>query len=1029
MVSRVRSKSISPLTAEAQFLVLDASAGSGKTYSLVQHILMNALRPANMPGAYQKILAITFTNNAAAEMKARLLDQLLTFKTLNDPSSSTFFKPIWEEIGISAKELQQRAAGAASHMLHNYSTLNVGTIDQFTHRLVRTFTRDLELDDNFEVRLDLDGMIEEALELLYSSLGEAPALRASLAAWMQERMNREKSHNPDRDLKREGKESFNEDTWTELAHLPGPERMLELEGELNQELTSIVDEGKKLAQQAFTHLKAQGYTKDNFTYYPQAKKHFVELWSNLRSNDLEAGVQAFKTKPKKSADAEWEAFLELAQSFQERNQRKLLLLKQATEKLQQLSATRALMDKFNALQEEQNTMPLSAFNKLISEELQKEPTAFIYARLGEKFWHFYIDEFQDTSEMQFDNLHPLIEHTLTKDENPNSALIVGDAKQSIYRWRGGRAEQFMALVDNVHPSNRFQQHPSGHELYSRETVQLPKNFRTYGNIVHFNNSFFEHLGKRLTVPAHQSAYTGPQLQQVPDKDPLKGEVVVDFISVPEGETKNAQRYAEAVCSQVKTTIEALLKRGHSYNDVALLVRGNAQGKLLANFLTQEGIPVLSADSLAVGSSFESAVLLSCARLFLNADDRESRFALAYALSKLGKIPAQLEPFVFQQQTTSKGIPYLSGLFPGLQQLFSQQESLYTFGARVFEVFGLLLEPNAMVDSCLDLLYGFQTREGSFATLPSWWEAEAKKRNVPAPQDKPAVQVMTIHKSKGLEFEHVILPFGINYKSGGDAHWIDVDVHPELARLPITKSDKNAPLFEPELWSALENQSYFDWMNMAYVAMTRPVSGLHVFVDKEKPDELGKGLIAYLACDPEQGSYRSGEVVLPKISSQNEAVLPVAPKPGAFSPANLRMAQTAPRGWFDGHADGSKWGTALHQILQRNPASRAAALRRLYRTGAFSEHLYEGAAASIHQLAQHPVLEDINDRGVIIYTERSIISKQDTARPDLLIKTGKKITVVDYKTGVQKPEHQEQLDRYIELLSTVFEDVDGTILYL
>jgi predicted RecB family nuclease len=142
-----------------------------------------------------------------------------------------------------------------------------------------------------------------------------------------------------------------------------------------------------------------------------------------------------------------------------------------------------------------------------------------------------------------------------------------------------------------------------------------------------------------------------------------------------------------------------------------------------------------------------------------------------------------------------------------------------------------------------------------------------------------------------------------------------------------------------------------------------------------------------------------------------------------------MAQTAPRGWFDGHADGSKWGTALHQILQRNPASRAAALRRLYRTGAFSEHLHEGAAASINQLAQHPVLEDINDRGVIIYTERSIISKQDTARPDLLIKTGKKITVVDYKTGVQKPEHQEQLDRYIELLSTVFEDVDGTLLYL
>lgn len=1020
-----------PLSATADFIVLNASAGSGKTYSLVQHILMNALRKKDLDHAYQKVLAITFTNNAAAEMKARLLDQLLAFKALQNPSDSTFFEPIWEAVGVSPEVLQKRAAGAASHLLHNYSTLNVGTIDQFTHRLVRTFTRDLDLDDNFEVRLDLDGMIEEALDLLYGSLGEAPALRTSLASWMQERMNREKSHNPDRDLKREGKNSFNEDTWKELAHLPGPERMLELEEELNRELDSIVRAGKKLAKQAFLHLKARGYSKDNFTYYPQAKKHFVELWSNLRSNHLEAGVQAFKTKPKKGEgpDAEWEAFLVLAQAFQEDNQRKLLLLKQATEKLQQLSATRALMDKFNALQEEQNTMPLSAFNKLISEELQKEPTAFIYARLGEKFWHFYIDEFQDTSEMQFDNLHPLIEHTLTKDENANSALIVGDAKQSIYRWRGGRAEQFMSLVDNVHPSNRFQQHPEGHELYSRETVQLPKNYRTYGNIVNFNNHFFEHLGKRLTVPAHTSAYTGTQLQQIPDKDALKGEVNVAFLSVPEGATKTAQSYAAAVCMQVKSTIETLLERGHSYNDVALLVRGNAQGKLLANFLTQEGIPVLSADSLVVGSSFESDVLLSCARLFLNADDRESRFALAYALTKLGKVPVQLEPFVFQQETTAKGIAYLCGLFPGLQELFSQQESLYTFGARVFETFDLLRQPNAMVDSCLDLLYGFQTREGSFATLPSWWEVEAKKRNVPAPQDKPAVQVMTIHKSKGLEFEHVILPFGINYKSGGDAHWIDVDVHPELTRLPITKSDKNASLFEPEMWAALENQSYFDWMNMAYVAMTRPISGLHLFVDKEKPDELGKGLIDYLACDPEQGVYHSGEIVEPETSAVKKPDPAVAPKPGVFSPANLRMAVTAPRGWFDGHSDGSKWGTALHQILQKSSASQEAALRRLFRTGAFSKQLHEGAAASINQLAQHPVLKGINDKGVIVYTERSMISKGETARPDLLIRSGNEVTVIDYKTGVQKPEHQEQLNRYIELLGTVFEKVDGTLLYL
>ena len=154
----ITPKTSNPLAAGSDFIVLNASAGSGKTYSLVQHILLNALRPAQLHTAYQKILAITFTNNAADEMKARLLKQLLEFTALEKPSKSNFFKPIWEELKISPAELQQRAKGTANHMLHNYSTLQVGTIDQFTHRLVRTFTRDLQLTDNFEVRLDLEGI-------------------------------------------------------------------------------------------------------------------------------------------------------------------------------------------------------------------------------------------------------------------------------------------------------------------------------------------------------------------------------------------------------------------------------------------------------------------------------------------------------------------------------------------------------------------------------------------------------------------------------------------------------------------------------------------------------------------------------------------------------------------------------------------------------------------------------------------------------------------------------------------------------
>src|SRR6056300_557514 len=355
-----------PLSAPSDFIVLNASAGSGKTYSLVQHILMNALRKKDMDHAYQKVLAITFTNNAAAEMKARLLDQLLTFKSLEHPSQSEFFKPIWEEIGISPEELQQRAAGAASHMLHHYSSLNVGTIDNFTHRLVRTFTKDLDLDDNFEVRLDLDGMVAEALDLLYRTLGDHPDLRNTLVALVQERMNRDKSHNPDGTLKKEGVNSFNEGAYEHLKRLPSPARMMEIERELNAELDTIIEQGRTLSNTVVAHFKTYGYQgTEELTSYATVKKNLVKEWQNLRRYGLAAGPAVWKSRAKKDGILEWEALRDEAFAFQDAHQSKLLLLKQATAKLQQLAATRALLDKFDEIQRNQNTMPLSAFNKLI----------------------------------------------------------------------------------------------------------------------------------------------------------------------------------------------------------------------------------------------------------------------------------------------------------------------------------------------------------------------------------------------------------------------------------------------------------------------------------------------------------------------------------------------------------------------------------------------------------------------------------------------------------------------------------------
>ena len=318
------SSATSPLLAKSPFIVLNASAGSGKTYSLVQHILLNALRPKDMPNAYQKVLAITFTNNAAEEMKARLLEQLLDFSVQDLPEQNEFFQPIWKALELSSNELQRRAKAASKHLLHNYSTLNVGTIDQFTHRLVRTFTKDLNLDDNFEVRLDLDAMITEALDLLYSSLGEHPQLRDTLVALVQERMNRDQNHNPDHTLKKEGKNSFNEDTWVHLKTLPEPSRMLEIEQELNQKIKSLCAQAKTLSQEARTIVKEEGYNASTMTRFKDVETHLLKQWQNLKRHDMNAGAFVWKSRVKQGDESRWTAFKEKAQAFQGQEKQNLM---------------------------------------------------------------------------------------------------------------------------------------------------------------------------------------------------------------------------------------------------------------------------------------------------------------------------------------------------------------------------------------------------------------------------------------------------------------------------------------------------------------------------------------------------------------------------------------------------------------------------------------------------------------------------------------------------------------------------------
>ncbi|HBB80885.1 MAG TPA: hypothetical protein DCZ98_03555, partial [Cryomorphaceae bacterium] len=250
---------------------------------------------------------------------------------------------------------------------------------------------------------------------------------------------------------------------------------------------------------------------------------------------------------------------------------------------------------------------------------------------------------------------------------------------------------------------------------------------------------------------------------------------------------------------------------------------------------------------------------------------------------------------------------------------------------------------------------------------------------------------------------------------------------ELPSMPVSKSKKTQELFDPELADHIDNQSYFDWMNMVYVAMTRPVSGLHIFLNGDKLGAFGTQIVDYIGVDTDE--WQTGKKVPIQERINEQAPVPKQGPLAMFSPAHLRMANTAPEKWQEDGTDAKKWGTALHRILQLPESMRKTAIKRLYRSGEFSSNLQDRAHQVLTEMAVKPELDGLNSKDTIVYMERSVVSKEITLRPDIIIHTQKKTTVIDYKTGVPSKKHDQQLQEYVDALTNTFGKVTGELLYL
>jgi ATP-dependent exoDNAse (exonuclease V) beta subunit len=492
------------------FKIYSASAGSGKTYQLTKAYLKLILSPSSKQ-KYRELLAITFTNKAVAEMKQRILESLYAFSLNKKPQDKiALFEDMLQELNLTPDELSLKAKKVLKELLHNYAFFEISTIDKFTHKIIRTFARDLKISQGFDVVLDTDALLEESIGRLLNRAGEDKTLTKVLLDFSIEKIEDDKSWNIAYDLFEIGKLLFQENHSAHLKIISGNEikEFIKLQKSLKSKIQKSDSAIKSLANEALELISKNELEFTDFTRssFPKFMKGIAE--NNSKIDFTAAWKQNFDTNPlynktspdavKSKLDALHSQFSILFTKIKEHHC-ELSFLKNCYKNVVPLTLLNEIAKEVAQLQKEKDILPISEFNSIIAKEIKNQPVPFIYERLGEKYRHYFIDEFQDTSQTQWQNLIPLIGNAIESENERGergSLLLVGDAKQAIYRWRGGRAEQFLNLINLK--TNPFVLEPI--------VENLDANWRSKEEIVNFNNSFFTFSAKKLSKLEYKTLF-------------------------------------------------------------------------------------------------------------------------------------------------------------------------------------------------------------------------------------------------------------------------------------------------------------------------------------------------------------------------------------------------------------------------------------------------------------------------------------------------------------------------------------------
>jgi len=716
------------------------------------------------------------------------------------------------------------------------------------------------------------------------------------------------------------------------------------------------------------------------------------------------------------------------------------LLGMISNQLYQLGVISAIEKELEEVKKERRVLHVSEFNKRITDIILKEPVPFIYERIGEKFKNYLIDEFQDTSDLQWKNLLPLIANSLAAGQ---FNLVVGDGKQAIYRFRNGQVEQFMFLPGLPAGYDPFIFGDAARALTDNYKPELlGSNFRSLPVIVEFNNDFFRYVSSKLD-DSLRPIYD--EQEQIPVPGKTGGSVSIEFL-----ENDSSASFQELTLERIAELVSDLVSKGYSLKDIVILTRSNLQGSAVARFLIDSGVNVVSAEALLLAASAEVNFIVSVLGMLKDPKDMISAMTVIISLDlweklpgSIGKLTGIIQEGRFDNYLRSAGFDFNSLRLMNLP--------LYDLCEEIIRIFALDGTPyNPYIQFFLE----FVSRQAAVESvqLPDLleeWEEKKTQLSVVVPEGINAVRIMTIHKAKGLEFPVVIWPFATEtLKSTRDQLWIEPD-HPALGGLPVALVPTNKELENvgyADLYTTERNKSLLDMINLIYVAFTRPVERLYILtkaVNNTKSDtiSLPSLLDEYLEQAGEEWKADGLQFSLGDLgASQEEKEVKADPPSGIrrFISASwqdrIRISRRAPHTWAAGQpADNQAWGNLVHECLSKiqNEDELDTTVEKMKEESQLSEDLVEELRKQVSAVIRHQLLRPFFSSNAEIKPEVSILLPEgNLLRPDRVILDGNDATILEFKTGKAADWHAKQLTSYADALERMgFKNIKRLLVYI